>query len=136
MNRIFLDKLTEFSNTTYKNYQIVKDKDWDISEQIEIIKNNISLNEKGILNKFNYIDLNWIIPNIEYNELVLIYPLCFNIVENYEWVYLLNAMLIILNDEYLYKTNVLKKVIIETFDKTYKKRLILVQIYLRNKLKK
>ena len=81
MNRIFLDKLCEFS-TTNKNYQVVKDKDWNISDQIEIIKNNISLNEKGIVNKFNYIDLNWLIPNIEQNELVLIYPLCFNINEN------------------------------------------------------
>ena len=42
MNRIFLDKLCEFSTTTYKNYQIIKDKDWNVSEQIEIIKNNIS----------------------------------------------------------------------------------------------
>jgi hypothetical protein len=35
---------------------------------------------------------------------------------------LLNSLLIILNDEYLYKSNVNKKVIIDTFDKTYKKK--------------
>lgn len=123
MNKIYLDKLCEFSNTTYNNYQNNKEKDWNIDNQIDIIKQNLSLNEKGILNKFNYIDLNWLIPNIEQNELVLIYPLCFNVKEKYEWNYLLNAMLIILNDDYLYKTNVLKKNIIETFDKTYRKKI-------------
>jgi len=123
MNKIFLDKLCEFSNTTYNNYPVSKDKDWNISNYIEIIKQNLSLNEKGISNKFNYIDLNWLIPNIDQNELVLIYPLCFNVKEKYEWNYLLNAMLIVLNDDYLYKTNVLKKNIIETFDKTYKKKI-------------
>lgn len=123
MNKIYLDKLCEFSNTTYNNYPLNKEKDWNISNYIEIIKQNLSLNEKGILNKFNYIDLNWLIPNIDQNELVLIYPLCFNVKEKYEWNYLLNAMLIVLNDDYLYKTNVLKKNIIETFDKTYKKKI-------------
>ncbi len=123
MNRIYLDKLCEFSATTYKNYQVGKDKDWNLIEQIETIKQNLSLNEKGIVNKFNYVDLNWILPNIDYNELVLLYPLCFNVVEHYEWNYLLNSMLIILNDEYLYKSNVNKKVIIDTFDKTYKKKI-------------
>ena len=123
MNRIYLDKLCEFTTTTYKNYQISKEKDWNLNEQIETIKQNLSFNEKGIVNKFNYVDLNWIIPNIEYNELVLLYPLCFNVSEHYEWNYLLNSLLIILNDEYLYKSNVNKKVIIDTFDKTYKKKI-------------
>ena len=127
MNRIYLDKLCEFTATTYKNYQIGKEKDWNLDEQIETIKQNLSLNEKGIINKFNYVDLNWIIPNIEYNELVLLYPLCFNVSEHYEWNYLLNSLLIILNDEYLYKSNVNKKVIIDTFDKTYKKNMPLYQ---------
>lgn len=123
MNRIYLDKLCEFTTTTYKNYQVVKEKDWNFDQHIEIIKQNISLNEKGIINKFDYIELNWLIPNIEQNELVLIYPLCFNIVEYHEWINLLNAMLIVLNDEYLYKPNVQKKLIIDTFDKTFKKKI-------------
>ncbi len=122
MNKIFLDKLCEFTSTTYKNYPVVKDKDFNINEHIELTKQNLSLNEKGIINKFNYVELNWLVPDITENELVLIYPLCFNTKE-YEWYCLLNALLIVLNDEYLYKTNVHKKVVIETFDKTYKKKI-------------
>ena len=57
MNRIFLDKLCEFTATTYKNYQNGKDKEWNLEEQIETIKQNLSLNEKGIVNKFNYVEI-------------------------------------------------------------------------------
>jgi hypothetical protein len=130
MNKIYLDKLCEFSNTTYKNYKHlnIKEKDFDINEQITIIKQNFSLNEKGIVNKYNYIDLSTLVnynSDEIYEQLVLLYPICFNIIENYEWYYLLNSLLIILNNEYLFKSNVIKKLTLETYDKTIRKKIII-----------
>ncbi len=123
MNKIYLDKLCEFTNTTYKNYyQNNKDKEVNIAEQIEIIKQNLSLNEKGIVNKYFYFELSSLIPDIEYDELVLVYPVCFNLKETIEWYNLLNSLLIILNDNYLYKTNIQKKLLMDTYDKTIKKK--------------
>jgi hypothetical protein len=127
MNKIFLDKLCEFTHTTYKNYDQFnnKDKDFNIDEQIQIIKQNFSLNEKGISNKYNYIDLSILIPNIEFDQLVLLQPIAYNIKENYEWNYLLNALLIVLNDDYVFKTSMIKKKTLETFDKTFKKKIVI-----------
>ncbi len=124
MNKIYLDKLCEFTNTTYKNYyQAIKEKENNFDEQIEIIKQNLSLNEKGIIMKYNYIDLTSLIPDIEYNELVLINPICFSVKTNVEWFNLLNSLLFLLNDDYIHKTNIEKKVVIDTFDKTFKKKI-------------
>lgn len=127
MNKIYLDKLCEFTHTTYKNYDQfnLKDKDFNIEEQIQIIKQNFSLNEKGVNHKYNYIDLSNLIPNIEFDQLVLLHPIAYNIKENYEWNYLLNGLLIILNDDYLFNTSINKKKIIETFDKTFRKKIII-----------
>lgn len=127
MNKIFLDKLCEFTHTTYKNYNQLnsKEKDINVDDQIEIIKQNFSLNEKGINQKFNYIDLSTLIPNVEFDQLVLLHPIAYNIKEDYEWNYLLNALLIVLNDDYMYKSSVIKKKTIETFDKTFRKKMVI-----------
>lgn len=127
MNKIYLDKLCEFTHTTYKNYDQfnIKEKDFNIEEQIQIIKQNFSLNEKGVNHKYNYIDLSNLIPNIEFDQLVLLHPIAYNIKENYEWNYLLNALLIVLNDDYLFNSSISKKKIIETFDKTFRKKIII-----------
>ena len=44
MNKIFLDKLCEFTHTTYKNYNQFnsKEKDINVQDQIEIIKDDLS----------------------------------------------------------------------------------------------
>ncbi len=127
MNKIYLDKLCEFIHTTHKNYDQfnLKEKDFNVEEQIQIIKQNFSLNEKGVNHKYNYIDLSNLIPNIEFDQLVLLHPIAYNIKENYEWNYLLNALLIVLNDDYLFNSNINKKKIIETFDKTFRKKIII-----------
>jgi hypothetical protein len=127
MNKIYLDKLCEFTYTTYKNYDQfnIKEKEYNIDEQIQIIKQNLSLNEKGVNNKFNYVELSSLIPNIQSDQLVLLQPLAYNIKENYEWNYLLNALLIVLNDEHMYKSNVIKKKTIETFDNTFRKKIVI-----------
>jgi hypothetical protein len=125
MNKIYLDKLCEFIHTTHKNYNKIN-KDININEQIELIKQNSFLNQKVIINKYNYIELSNFIKDIEYDQLILLYPLCFNVKENYEWYSLLNALLIVLNNEYLYNNNILKKVTLETFDKTFRKKITII----------
>ncbi len=127
MNKIFLDKLCEFTHTTYKNYNQFssKEKDINVQDQIEIIKQNLSLNEKGVSQKYNYIDLSNLIPNVEFDQLVLLLPIAYNIKEDYEWNYLLNALLTILNDDYMYKSSVIKKKTIDTFDKTFRKKIVI-----------
>ena len=56
MNKIYLDKLCNFSLTTYKNYEFVN-KNVDFNDYINNIKQNQSLNEKGIILKHNFLEL-------------------------------------------------------------------------------
>ncbi len=127
MNKIYLDKLCEFTHTTWKNYGQfnLRDKDFNIEQQISIIKQNISLNEKGVSNKYNYIELSNIIPQIESDQLILLLPIVWNINKNHEWYYLLNSLLIVLNDDYMFNSSLLKKKTIETFDKTFRKKIVI-----------
>ncbi len=127
MNKIYLDKLCEFTHTTWKNYGQfnLKDKDFNVEQQINIIKQNMSLNEKGVSNKYNYIELSSIIPEIESDQLILLLPIVWNINKNHEWYYLLNSVLILLNDEYMFQSSLLKKKTIETLDKTFSKKIVI-----------
>lgn len=124
MNKIYLDKLCEFSLTTYKNYEVTNKK-VDLEIFINEIKQNHSLNEKGLFIKHNFIELKILVPYIEYDQLVLINPLCFNISGNIEWFNFLNGLLTVLNNEYLHESQLIKKTIIETADKTFKKKIII-----------
>ena len=123
MNRIYLDKLSDFTHSTYKNNYAQYNKHINLDDEITKIKQNQSLNEKGTLIKYNYIELANIYSNFEQNELILIYPLCFNVEENIEWYNLLNSLLIILNDDYLIETNIIKKKILMLADRMYKKHI-------------
>lgn len=123
MNKIYLDKLCEFALTTHKNYEL-NPKNFDFDQIINSIKQNGSLNEKGLFLKHNFVDLKSIVPSIEYDQLVLVNPLCFNLYGNIEWFNFLNALLTVLNDNYLHESNLIKKTIIETADKTYKKKIM------------
>lgn len=127
MNKIYLDKLCEFTHTTWKNYGQfnLKDKDFNVEQQINIIKQNMSLNEKGVSNKYNYIELSSIIPEIDSDQLILLLPIIWNINKNHEWYYLLNSILILLNDEYMFQSSLLKKKTIETLDKTFSKKIVI-----------
>jgi len=124
MNKIYLDKLCNFSLTTYKNYELAN-KNIDFNDFINNIKQNQSLNEKGIFLKHNFIELKTLIPNIEYDQMVFVNPLCFNLSGNIEWFNFLNAILTVLNDNYLHETNLIKKTILETADKTFRKKIII-----------
>ncbi len=122
MNKIYLDKLCDFALTTYKNYEYVT-KNFDLGDYVNNIKQNHSLNEKGIFLKHNFIELKMLIPDSEYDQMVLINPLCFNLSGNIEWFNFLNGLLTALNDNYLHESNLIKKTILETADKTFRKKI-------------
>jgi hypothetical protein len=123
MNKIYLDKLLEFSHSTYSNYYGQYNKKIDLADEITKIKQNTSLNEKGSFLKYSFVDLSNLITSIEYDSCVLIYPICFNIEDNPEWFNLLNCLLLILNDDYIKESNIGKKKILQIADKMYKKHL-------------
>jgi hypothetical protein len=123
MNRIYLDKLFEFTYGTYSNYYSQFNKQIDLNDEINKIKQNTSLNEKGTFIKYSFMELSNLIPSIEYDECMLIYPICFNIEENQEWNNFLNCLLLILNEDYIKEPNITKKKILQIADKMYKKHL-------------
>lgn len=124
MNKIYLDKLCDFTLTTYNNYEYINgNKNFNLEDFLNNIKQNQSLNENGIFFKHNFIELKTLTPFIEYDQLVLVNPLCFNIWGNIKWFNFLNAILTILNDNYLHESNLIKKTILETADKTFRKKI-------------
>ena len=127
MNRIYLDKLCEFSINTYKNYSQFN-KIINLNEELDLIKQNNSLNEKGVFFKYNFIDLSCVISNIIYDEIILLNPLCFNLHGNIEWYNFLNSILSVLNNNYIHENNIVKKMILETADKTYQKKIVIQNI--------
>jgi len=125
MNKIYLDKLCEFVLTTYNNYEL-NNKNFDFNEIIDNVKQNNSLNEKGIFLKFNFVELKSLMPSFDYDQLVLINPLTFNLYGgNIEWYGFLNSLLTVLKDNYIHENNINKKTILELADKTYKKKIII-----------
>ncbi len=134
MNRIFLDKLIDFSYSTYKNNYSQYNKVGNLDDEIAKIKQSHSLNEKGTLIKYNYIELCNIFNNFEQNELVLIYPICFNIEDKIEWFNLLNCLLIILNDDYINESNIIKKKILLLADKMYNNKIKVIPTKLDNNI--
>ncbi|AYV79983.1 MAG: hypothetical protein Gaeavirus4_6 [Gaeavirus sp.] len=130
MNRIYLDKLFDFSTATYKNcYDKPSKSSSNIDSDIELFRQNMSLNEKGTFNKYNYTDLQNICSLTADcpNQLVLLFPICFNLEENIEWFNLLNSLLLVLNDDYIKESNNTKKKILTLADKIYKKHLIITE---------
>jgi hypothetical protein len=125
MSRIYLDKLLEFTHSTYTNYYNKYIKTVDIEDEIIKIKQNISLNEKGTFFKYYFIDLSSVISTINYDEQLLIFPICFNVEENQEWFNLLNCLLLVLNEDYLKETNISKKNMLQIADKMYKKHVVI-----------
>lgn len=125
MNRIYLDKLFDFTYNTYTNYYGQYTKQIDLNDEILKFKQNSSLNEKGFFMKYSFVDLSNLITSIEYDECVLINPISFNIEENQEWFNFLNCLLLVLNDDYIKEANISKKKILQIADKMYKKHLLI-----------
>ena len=134
MNRIFLDKIIEFTHSTYKNNYTQYNKLINLDDEITKIKQSQSLNEKGTLIKYNYIELSNIFNNFEQNELVLIYPICFNVEDKIEWFNLLNCLLILLNDDYINESNIIKKKILLLADKMYNNKIKVIPSKLDNSI--
>ena len=143
MNKIYLDKLIDYCQLTYKNSIGVYEqnsKKINLSDEIKKIKYNTSLNEKGVSCKYNFIELSNIFNNIDYNEMILISPISFNIdiddkddkedkeeeisieIKN-EWYSLLNGLLLVLHGTYLNQSNNVKKEIINIANNMYLKKL-------------
>jgi len=125
MNKICLNKLCEFSVTSYiSNINNINfNNKFNFEEVLNGIKQNLSLNENGLLINFNFTEFNNLIKNIEQNELLLLCPLSFNIHKNKEWYNFLNALLVVLHDKYVYENKIQKKVILENTNNIYKNKI-------------
>lgn len=124
MNKLGLDKLVEFCQLSI-NHHMDKQKNILLNDEIIKIKQNMSLNEGNNFNKYNFVSISNIIPNFKYNENILLFPLCFKIDENHEWFNFLNCCFLVLHDEYIRETNVIKKNILYQADKIYRNKVTL-----------
>jgi hypothetical protein len=104
MSQIYLNKVIDFSSITHKNYEHL----YKLKKNIDIekIKKNITLNENEIFNKYNYCEI-YDISKYHYSETVLLYPLWYNGNINEQ---IINALLFIIDSDYLNISNVLKKI--------------------------
>ena len=134
MNKIYLDKLCEFTSNIYTNYEILNN-NFNICELINNIKQNNSLNEKGIFLKHNLIECKSVFSYIKYDQLILINPICFNLYGNIEWYSFLNSLLTVLNENYLNEPNLIKKTILEIADKNYRQKIIFENTLNENNIK-
>jgi len=122
---IYLDNLVNFSSTTYSNsYQnFINLAKIDINNEISKLKSNNSINEKGVFIQYNYIELATLM-NFKYNELVLVYPISFNIENEYKEFYnFLNAVLLVLNTDYFNQTNNIKKKYLDSLNEQLEKKI-------------
>jgi hypothetical protein len=122
---IYLDNLVNFSSTTYSNsYQnFINLAKIDINNEINKLKSNNSINEKGVFLQYNYIELATLM-NFKYNELVLVYPISFNIENDYIELYnFLNALLLVLNTDYFNQTNNIKKKYLDSLNEQLEKKI-------------
>lgn len=137
---------TEYSinfnlESSYKQTSIIKNANTckiNVFEELKKIKSSLLLNEKGVSNKYTFIDLQTVLfnlhiscinngnkfINIEGNELVLIYPYVLDIPKNEDKIYsLINSLLLILHNTYAEQIMTIKKEIILTTLEIYKKKI-------------
>ena len=128
---IYLDNLVNFSSTTYSNYydKFINLAKIDINNEINKLKSNNSINEKGVFFQYNYVELSTLI-DLKYNELVLVYPISFNIENgNLSWYNFLNALLLVLNNDYFYQSNNIKKKYLDSLNEQLEKKIKFVNIF-------
>jgi hypothetical protein len=133
---IYLDNLVNFSSTTYSNsYQnFINLAKIDINNEINKLKSNNSINEKGVFLQYNYIELATLM-NFRYNELVLVYPISFNIENDYIELYnFLNALLLVLNTDYFNQTNNIKKKYLDSLNEQLEKKIKFVNNNFNDKI--
>ena len=124
---IYLDNLVSFSSTTYLNYydKFINLAKIDILNEINKLRSNNSINEKGVFIQYNYIELAALM-DFKYNELVLVYPISFNIEnenKNLGWYNFLNALLLMLNNDYFNESNNIKKKYLDSLNDQLEKKI-------------
>jgi len=124
---IYLDNLVSFSSTTYSNCydKFINLAKTDINNEINKLRSNNSINEKGVFIQYNYIELATLM-DFKYNELVLVYPISFNIEnenKNLGWYNFLNALLLILNKDYFNESNNIKKKYLDSLNDQLEKKI-------------
>jgi len=128
---IYLDNLVSFSTTTYSNCydKFINLAKTDINNEINKLKSNNSINEKGVFIQYNYIELSTLM-DFKYNELVLVYPISFNIENdnkningNIGWYNFLNALLLMLNNDYFNESNNIKKKYLDSLNEQLEKKI-------------
>jgi len=120
---IYLDNLVNYSTSTYSNYydKFINLAKIDINNEIIKLKSNNSINEKGVFIQYNYIELATLI-DLKFNELVLVYPISFNIENNnINWYNFLNALLLVLNTDYFNQSNNIKKKYLDSLNEQLEK---------------
>jgi hypothetical protein len=133
---IYLDNLVNFSSNTYSNsYQsFINLAKIDINKEISKLKSNNSINEKGVFIQYNYIELATLM-DFKYNELVLVYPISFNIEnDNIELYNFLNALLLVLNKDYFNQTNNIKKKYLDSLNEQLEKKIKIVNYNFNDKV--
>jgi hypothetical protein len=123
---IYLDNLVSYSTTTYSNCygKFINLTKIDINNEINKLKSNNSINEKGVFIQYNYIELATLM-DFKYNELVLVYPISFNLEnENVSWYNFLNSILLVLNNDYFNESNNIKKKYLDTLNEQLEKKII------------
>jgi len=124
---IYLDNLVNFSSTTYSNCydKFINLAKIDINNEINKLKSNNSINEKGVFIQYNYIELATLM-DFKYNELVLVYPISFNIEnenKNFGWYNFLNALLLMLNNDYFNESNNIKNKYLDSLNEQLEKKI-------------
>jgi hypothetical protein len=128
--------------TNYNQTSIIKNVNTckvNLFDELKKIKSSLLLNEKGVSNKYTFIDLQTVLFNLhvngngndgnkfvsmEGNELVLIYPYVLDIPKNEDKIYsLVNSLLLILHNTYAEQLMTIKKEIILTTLEIYKKKI-------------
>ena len=131
---IYLDNLVSFSSTTYSNCydKFINLAKIDINNEINKLKSNNSINEKGVFIQYNYIELSTLM-DFKYNELVLVYPISFNIEnENVSWYNFLNSLLLVLNNDYFNESNNIKKKYLDTLNEQLEKKIKFVNNFVND----
>jgi hypothetical protein len=116
----------------------------NLFDELKKIKSSLLLNEKGVSNKYTFIDLQTVLSNLHTlslneksednkdskfinmnsNELVLLYPYVLDIPKNEDKIYsLVNSLLLILHNTYAEQIMTSKKEIILTTLEIYKKKI-------------
>lgn len=123
---VTFEKLREYVNTMTMNNTNIPQLISNITEHIDLVKQNMLLNERVIQISPHYIDSKALINNWKFNKLILINPnpLITNCEEKlYEWYSFLNSILYMFKNDYNTSSNYDKKMVLKIASDTYGKKI-------------